>query len=150
MKIPCLAMVLFLAMLVFGVLSPLGAFCETVEVFEPDTAIAAPSGVYGVTDTSEPHPPNEPFTWAYLATIAGAAAFTLIVVQLAKVPLDKVWHIPTRLLVYFICLLVMLAATHFTAGLGWENGLLAAVNAFIAALTAYGAYELTFAKRDGK
>ena len=34
--------------------------------------------------------PTEPLTWAYLATIAGAATFTLLVVQLFKVPLDKV------------------------------------------------------------
>lgn len=30
--------------------------------------------------------PTEPLTWAYLATIAGAATFTLLVVQLFKVP----------------------------------------------------------------
>ena len=34
--------------------------------------------------------PTEPLTWAYLATIAGAATFTLLVVQLFKVPLDSV------------------------------------------------------------
>ena len=42
--------------------------------------------------------PTEPLTWAYLATIAGAATFTLLVVQLFKVPLDKVWKIPTEYL----------------------------------------------------
>ena len=41
---------------------------------------------------------GEPLTWTYLATIAGAAAFTLLVVQFLKAPLDKVWKIPTRVL----------------------------------------------------
>lgn len=33
---------------------------------------------------------GEPLTWAYLATIAGAAAFTLLIVQFLKAPLDRV------------------------------------------------------------
>lgn len=92
--------------------------------------------------------PAEPFTWQYLATIAGAAAFTLLVVQFFKVPLDKIWKIPTRLLAYIIALITMIVATAFTTGLDAQTIFLAAVNAFIAALTAYGAYELTFSKAD--
>lgn len=90
--------------------------------------------------------PTEPFTWQYLATIAGAAAFTLLVVQFFKVPLDKVWKIPTRVLAYMISLITMLVATGFTTGLDAQTILLAAANAFISALISYGAYELTFAK----
>ena len=84
--------------------------------------------------------PTEPLTWAYLATIAGAATFTLLVVQLFKVPLDKVWKIPTR------CLATMLLATAFTTGLTIENAALAALNAVLATFTAMGEYEITFAK----
>lgn len=91
---------------------------------------------------------QEPLTWAYLGTIAGAAAFTMIVVQFVKVPLDRIWKIPTRLLVYVIALCTMLVATAFTAGLTVENSLLVACNAFLASMTAFGAYELTFAKAD--
>jgi len=90
----------------------------------------------------------EPFTWAYLASIAGATAATLLIVQFLKVPLDKVWKIPTRLFVYVIALLIMIIATVFTGGLTIETALLAVVNAFIVALTAYGSYEVTFAKLD--
>ncbi len=93
---------------------------------------------------------TEPFTWEYLVTVAGASAFTLLVVQFLKLPLDKVWKIPTRLLVYVIALLVMMVATVFTTGLTWQNALLAFCNAFIAALTAMGTYEMTFAKKDGE
>lgn len=90
--------------------------------------------------------PTEPLTWAYLATIAGAATFTLLVVQLFKVPLDKVWKIPTRVFVYTVCLATMLLATAFTTGLTIENAALAALNAVLATFTAMGEYEITFAK----
>lgn len=91
---------------------------------------------------------GEPLTWEYLATIAGAAAFTLLIVQFFKVPLDKVWKMPTRVFAYLVALGIMLVATAFTAGLKWENALLVCANAFIAAMTAYGAYEITFKKMD--
>lgn len=89
-----------------------------------------------------------PFDWAYLATIAGATAATLLIVQFTKLPLDRVWHIPTRVLVYIIALVIIIVATYFTAGLNAESVLLAVVNAFIVAIGAYGAYEITFAKGD--
>ena len=92
--------------------------------------------------------PVDPFTWEQLATIAGATLATLLIVQLLKLPLDKVWKIPTRIVAYFIALIVMLAATYFTQGLTWSNAGLAVLNAVIVALSAMGAYELTFRKVD--
>lgn len=91
---------------------------------------------------------TEPFTWAYLGTIGGAAAFTLLVVQFIKAPLDKVWKLPTRFVAYVIALAVLLVATAFTSGLNIDNVLLSVCNALLAALSAYGMYELTFAKAD--
>ena len=85
-------------------------------------------------------------TWEQLATIAGAATATLLIVQLLKLPLDKVWKIPTRIIVFLIAAIVMLLATYFTQGLSWNTALLTILNAVIAALTAMGAYELTFKK----
>lgn len=90
--------------------------------------------------------PTEPFTWEYLASIAGATVFTLLVAQFLKFPLDRVWKIPTRVLVYVIALAVMIVATGFTTGISVQTSLLSAVNAFIVALSAYGAYEITFKK----
>ena len=90
--------------------------------------------------------PTDPFSWEQLATIAGATLATLLIVQLLKLPLDKVWKIPTRIFAYFIALIVLLVATYFTSGLTWSNGLLDAVNAVIVALAAMGAYEVTFRK----
>lgn len=90
--------------------------------------------------------PTDPFTWEQLATIAGATLATLLIVQLLKLPLDKVWKIPTRIIAYVIALIVMIVATHFTIGLTWSNAGLAAINAVIVALAAMGAYEVTFKK----
>ena len=92
--------------------------------------------------------PTEPFSWEQLATIAGATMATLLIVQLLKLPLDKVWKIPTRIIAYVIALIVMIVATHFTIGLTWSNAGLAAINAVIVALAAMGAYEMTFAKLE--
>ena len=118
-------------------------FAFPVSALAEDTADATT----GIT-ASEAGTPAEPFTWQYLASIAGAAAFTLLVVQFLKAPVDKIWKIPTRVFAYIIALLTMLVATAFTTGLDIQTALLAVVNAFIAALTAYGAYEVTFAKLD--
>lgn len=93
--------------------------------------------------------PTEPFTWAALGTIAGCTAFALLFVQLIKAPLDKVWKIPTRLLVYGVCLVLMLASAVFSGdGLSWNTALLAVVNAVIPTLAAMGAYEMTFGRKD--
>lgn len=94
--------------------------------------------------------PTEPFTWQQLATIAGATAAVLLIVQLLKLPIDKVWKIPTRIVVYVISLIILLLATLFTDGLTVQTGLLTAVNAAIVALAAMGAYEMTFRKLDEK
>ena len=94
--------------------------------------------------------PVDPFSWEQLATIAGATLATLLIVQLLKLPLDKVWKIPTRIVVYFIAMIVLLLATYFTAGLNWNNVALTLLNAVIVSLSAMGAYELTFRKYDDK
>lgn len=99
-----------------------------------------------VTALAEGELPTDPFSWEQLATIAGATLATLLVVQLLKLPIDKIWKIPTRIVAYVIALIVMLLATHFTVGITWSNGILAAVNAVIVALAAMGSYEITFAK----
>lgn len=92
--------------------------------------------------------PTEPFSWEQLATIAGATMATVLIVQLLKLPLDNVWKIPTRIVVYFIALIILLCATLFTSGLTIQNGILTAVNAVIVALAAMGAYEVTFRKLE--
>lgn len=111
---------------------------------EPE--VAAETTVYNDEPEPTPDPSTGPWTWAYLVTIAGATAATLLIVQFLKVPLDKVWKIPTRLFVYMIALVIMAVATAYTSGLTVNAFLLCVLNAFIVALAAYGSYELTFAK----
>ena len=94
--------------------------------------------------------PTQPVTWEQLATIGGAAMATMLIVQLLKLPLDKVWKIPTRIIVFIIAAIVLTLATYFTQGLTWNNALLTLINAVIVALTAMGGYELTFAKIEKK
>lgn len=108
-------------------------------------APATPTESEAIVDVTETNV-GEPLTWTYLATIAGAAAFTLLIVQFFKAPLDRIWKIPTRVFAYFIALAIMLVATAFTTGLTINSVLLTAANAFLAAMSAYGAYEVTFAK----
>ena len=90
--------------------------------------------------------PTQPFSWEQLGTIAGAALATMLIVQLLKLPVDKVWKIPTRIIVFLIAAIVMTLATYFTQGITWETALLTLMNAVISALTAMGAYEITLAK----
>lgn len=92
-------------------------------------------------------PAAEAYTWESLATVAGATAATLLIVQYLKMPLDRVWKIPTRALVYVVALLILLGATAFTRGLTAADAPLLAVNAFVVALAAYGSYELTFGRK---
>jgi len=103
-----------------------------------------------LTAMAEGELPTEPFTWDYLVTIAGATLATLLIVQLMKLPLDKIWKVPTRAVAYVIALIVLLLATLFTQGLTWSNVPLTMLNAVIVALAAMGAYELTFRKKDEK
>ena len=90
--------------------------------------------------------PTNPVSWEQLATIGGAAMATLLIVQLLKLPFDKVWKIPTRIIVFVISFIILGLATYFTQGLNWNIALLTVINAVIVALTAMGGYELTFKK----
>ena len=94
--------------------------------------------------------PAEPLSWDYLATIAGATLATMLIVQLLKLPLDRIWKIPTRIVVYIIALAISLLATLFTAGLTIQSGLLTAVNSVIVALAAMGGYEVAISKLENK
>lgn len=130
------------------ILAIVAIFMLTCAAFAEGAAPEAPAvpveseAIVNVPDTNV----GEPLTWTYLATIAGAAAFTLLIVQFFKAPLDKIWKIPTRVFAYVIALVIMLVATAFTTGLTIDSVLLTAANAFLAAMSAYGAYEVTFAK----
>lgn len=100
-----------------------------------------------VTFVDEAPPADAPYTWEQLLTIPGAIAATLLIVQYLKLPLDKVWRVPTRFVVLLIAFGLMAVAQAMIRGLTWPDVPLVAVNAFVVALAAMGAYEVTFAKR---
>ena len=141
---------LFALTILLAVMAMLYSCAYAAEVLEVAADVA--QGVEAVTDVAQSATPGtlptSPFTWEALGTIAGCTAFALLFVQLIKAPLDKVWKIPTRALVYIVCLVLMLASAVFNGGLTPESAALAVVNAVIPTLAAMGAYELTFAKAD--
>lgn len=93
-------------------------------------------------------PDETAYDWPQLATIAGATAATLLIVQFVKLPLDKIWRIPTRAVVYVIALFIMIGAKAFTSGILIADLPLLAINAFVVALAAMGGYEMTFARKQ--
>ena len=122
-----LAAFLLLAIFTITALATDNGEDDRIEAIDAAVVNEGPADDAVVTTTiyadPEPVTPGEPLTWAYLATIAGAAAATLLIVQFLKVPLDSFCHIPTRLFVYIVCLILMLLGTAFTIGLTAENEL---------------------------
>lgn len=87
-------------------------------------------------------------TWEYLGTITGCTAATILISQFLKFPLDKVWKIPTRIMVYAIALIISVAAGFFLGGkpITISDIGLDVMNSFLIASAAYGAYEVTIGK----
>lgn len=125
-------------------------FLVLIVLILPCVVIAEEAVIEVAAAVVESEIPTQPFSWEQLATIAGAALATMLIVQLLKLPLDRVWKIPTRIIVFLIAAVVMLLATYFTQGLTANTALLTILNAVVAALTAMGGYELTFAKIEKK
>ena len=141
--------VIFVVMAILVMLAALAATACAVEVIEVAADVA--QGVGAIEQVAESGGggtiPTELFTWQVLGTIAGCTAFVLLFVQLIKAPLDKVWKIPTRLLVYVVCLVLMLASAVFSGdGLSLNTALLAVANAVIPTLLAIKTYELTLGR----
>lgn len=89
---------------------------------------------------------NAFFDWSYLATYSGAVAAVVFIVQFLKLPIDRIGHVPTRVLVYAVSLAVLLLAQLFTAqAFTPEVVALAALNAVIVAFAAMGVYERAIA-----
>lgn len=90
---------------------------------------------------------NEFFTWATLATYAGATAAVGLITQLFK-GVGFIDRMPTRIFSYIVSLVVLLAATFFTGGLTLESGVLCVVNAVVVSLASNGAFDAVTAKKS--
>lgn len=88
-------------------------------------------------------------SWPTLATISGAAAAVVFLVQLLKVPLDTLKKVPTRIVVYGVSFVVLLVAKIFTEPqFSVETVALCLVNAVLVALAAMSLYEQTIAEPE--
>lgn len=89
---------------------------------------------------------NAFFDWSCLATYSGAVAAVVFIVQFLKLPIDRLGHVPTRVLVYVVSLAVLLLAQLFTGHLFTPEVIaLAVLNAVIVAFAAMGVYERAIA-----
>ena len=80
------------------------------------------------------------FTWGDLVTYGGAVMAVLIITEFTK-GLPFVRRIPTRLWAYLVALVLLTAATVFTADkVRAEDVLLCLVNGVIVAMAAVGSY----------
>ena len=130
-----LILVAILAFVCLLVCPVFGAFSET------ETSTTAPVVVEETPDTTM-------YTWVYLGSTAGATVAVLLIVQYTKSGLDKLVKIPTRLYVYVLSLVILVAANWFTVGLTLSSGLLLVVNAMVVAAAAMKTYDLTYAKSE--
>jgi hypothetical protein len=130
------AEILLVLLLAFLFIAMLSAGAETADQPGDVETVAAPLN----------EPAEAPYTMDQIATIPGAIAATLLIVQYLKLPLDKVWKIPTRFLVLVIALLLLGGAQAMVRGLTWSDVPLVVINAFVVALAAMGAYEVSFKK----
>ena len=89
---------------------------------------------------------NEFFTWAGLATYAGATALTAMFTQLFK-GVKFIEQIPTRFFAYIVAAIILIAANLFAGTLTWETAGLAVVNAVVVALAASGGYDAVVGKK---
>lgn len=82
---------------------------------------------------------------AYLASVVGTAAFTLLVTQYVKKMFPEDFNI--RLFVLLLCAATQIGLA-LIGGADVEQMILAVANSFVAATSAMGAYEVTFRKTE--
>ena len=88
------------------------------------------------------------FTWATLATFAGASAATALVTQFIKGWLHK---IPTQLVSYGVAVVILFLATAATgAATDWTRWVIIPLNAIIVSISANGAFSAITRCTDGK
>lgn len=80
------------------------------------------------------------FTWANLATIAGATAATAYIVQFLK-KFSCFSKANSQAVSYAVALIILFLATFFTGGLTASTGVMIFFNAIIVAFSSNGAYD---------
>lgn len=93
-----------------------------------------------LAEPTEGQPVEGFFSWAILATYAGATAATVAVTQVFK-GVGFIDRIPTRIVSYVVALILLIAATAFTSGLTVETAVLCVVNAVVVSLASNGTFD---------
>lgn len=88
---------------------------------------------------------NEFFTWANLATYAGATLATSLITQVVK-GIGFIANIPTRITSYVIAVVILLAATFFTGAFTLETAVLCLINGVVVSLASNGAFDAVSGK----
>ncbi len=97
--------------------------------------------------------PDGFLNWETLATFGGAVSAVVFLVQMLKLPMDRIWKIPTQVFVYVVSLALLIMAQAFVPSLGgltWQTGLLCLINAVPVALSAMAAYDITIGRVEQK
>lgn len=107
------------------------------------TLIALPAA-YAADGPPDSTIPTEYTSWEFIGTFSGAVIFTGVIVQFLKLPIDKVWKIPTKYIVYAIALGLLICVEAVTQG-GITAGRIPLIilNAILVSLAAMKAYEST-------
>ncbi len=93
---------------------------------------------------------NEFLTWNFLGTMGGVVMATTLITQFLKMPLDKVWKIPTRFIVFLIALILLFAFDLVTGAFKPDRSILLILDAVVASMTSMGTYENTFKRLENK
>ena len=88
---------------------------------------------------------NEFFTWANLATYAGATLATSLITQVVK-GIGFIANIPTRITSYVIAVVILIAATFFTGAFTLEAAVLCLINGVVVSLASNGAFDAVSGK----
>jgi hypothetical protein len=89
-------------------------------------------------------------TWEFIGTFAGAVAVVVLIVQWLKLPIDRIWKIPTRIVVWIISMIVLFAYTFFKGTLTPDSSFLIMLNSILITMTALGTYDVTVKKLEQK
>ncbi len=106
--------------------------------------------VFAAETSGPPEIMNEFLTWEFLGTMAGVVMATTLITQFLKMPLDKVWKIPTRFIVFLIALILLFAVDLVTGTFRPDRSILLVLNAVVVSMASLGTYETTFKKLENK
>jgi peptidoglycan/LPS O-acetylase OafA/YrhL len=110
------------------------------------TILMSPMVVFAADSSPTDVPADNYLTWEFIASFAGAVFVVTMIVQFLKLPLDRVWKVPTRFIVFLIALLILFLVLFFTDTITPEKAALTVLNAIVVTMAAMGAYEVTLKK----